>query len=728
MDEQLEADRFAEELDKLLAGGAIAPRDGEHAKDLEFAGKLARLDLSRQSRVKDSLKASLMRRAAEQGGFSALLRSAARVGGAVAAALLAAFFITPVALKRFAPETLNQVQSMITGTAGQMGAGGGGDLFASGSSPYDAGSAPGSAMPGPYAFGGAAVGAGVDKGPGASDYGSKSVGESLEYLRQKQEMEKSLNLKWKMGGKARPLSAYRGVAAVRGSGLSGAGSNAGGLFNRAGAASPMPQPSLDPSQPLPADREGYANITENEFTSPRVEPLSTFSIDVDGASYSNARGLLTAGRLPPADAVRVEEFINYFKYSYPEPSGEHPFSIATEVAACPWEPQHKLVRIGLKAKSIPVKDLPPSSLTFLVDTSGSMAGPDRLGLVQAGLRLLVEQLRPQDRVAIVAYAGSAGLVLPSTKGSDKAAILAAIDALQSGGSTAGGQGIVLAYKTANENFLKKGNNRVILATDGDFNVGVSSDGELQKLIEKERESGVYLTVLGVGRGNYQDAKMEQLADKGNGNFAYLDDIMEARRVLVKEMGGTLVTLAKDVKLQVEFNPARVQAYRLIGYENRRLAAQDFNDDKKDAGELGAGHTVTALYEVVPPGVKRETPGVDPLKYQAPRAGAEPQGEAGRELLTVKFRYKKPSGGPSLLLSRPLADESREFAAASEDFRWAVSAAGFGLVLRDSKHRGDLSLAQVRTLAQGARGADDDGMRAEMIRLVERAELLKNAPR
>jgi Ca-activated chloride channel homolog len=707
MDEQLEAERFSAQLDKLLAGEAVTPHDEEQAKDLEFAGRVARLDLSRQSRVKDALRTALMQRSAKRIGFSALFASAARVTGGVAAALLAAVFIAPMAFKRYAPDTMQQIQFMLTGTASHMGAGGGSDLYASGSSPYDSGVA--------------------GAGPGG---GAKSVGESLEFLRQKQEMERNLALS-KSAAQAPAARAMRRVAAIRGSG-SNSLFNAGPASNYRGVANGPGTGGADRllagGSAEPVDREGYASITENEFTSPKVDPLSTFSIDVDAASYANVRSLLNGGVMPPADAVRVEEFINYFSYKYPEPSGEHPFSIATEVAACPWEPKHKLVRIGLKARSIPVKDLPPSSLTFLVDTSGSMSGPDRLALVQAGLRLLVEQLRPQDRVAIVAYAGAAGLVLPSTKGSDKARILAAIDALQSGGSTAGGAGILLAYQTARENFLKSGNNRVILATDGDFNVGVSSDGELTKLIEKERESGVYLTVLGVGRGNYQDAKMEQLADKGNGNFAYLDDIMEAKRVLVKEMGGTLVTLAKDVKLQVEFNPARVQAYRLIGYENRRLAAQDFNDDKKDAGELGAGHTVTALYEVVPHGVKLETPGVDALKYQAPRAGAAPEGEASRELLTVKFRYKKPSGGASLLLSRPLADETRPFAEASEDLRFAAAAAGFGLTLRGSKHRGDLSFGQVRDMARAARGEDPDGLRAEMIRLVERAELLSKTPR
>lgn len=344
--------------------------------------------------------------------------------------------------------------------------------------------------------------------------------------------------------------------------------------------------------------EEYGRITENEFLAAVNNPLSTFSIDVDTASYSNVRRFINQGQLPPADAVRIEELINYFKYKYPEPDGDEPFSISAELAACPWEPAHKLVHIGLQGKRIPLANAPANNLVFLIDTSGSMDSPDKLPLLKSAFKLLTDQLREQDRVAIVVYAGSAGLVLPSTSGSDKKTILSAIDKLEAGGSTAGGAGIDLAYEVARTSFIPSANNRVILATDGDFNVGVSSDGDLLRLIEREREAGVFLTVLGFGAGNIKDSKMELLADKGNGNYAYVDTIHEARKMLVSGLGGTLNTIAKDVKVQVEFNPANVQAYRLIGYENRLMRAEEFNDDKKDAGELGAGHSVTALYEII----------------------------------------------------------------------------------------------------------------------------------
>jgi len=367
------------------------------------------------------------------------------------------------------------------------------------------------------------------------------------------------------------------------------------------------------------DGESYEKINENKFLSVSNEPLSTFSIDVDAAGYSNVRRFLNNGQLPPANAVRIEEMVNYFKYEYPQPAGKDPFSINTEISDAPWNKDHKLVMIGLQGKKIPMENLPASNLVFLIDVSGSMQGPERLGLVKASMKMLVEQLREQDKVAIVVYAGAAGLVLPSTSGEEKETILEAIEKLEAGGSTAGGAGIKLAYKTARNYFIKGGNNRVILCTDGDFNVGASSDQDMETLIEQERKSGVFLTVLGYGMGNYQDAKMQKLADKGNGNHAYIDGITEAKKVLVNEFGGTLFTIAKDVKLQIEFNPAKVQAYRLIGYENRMLAKEDFNNDKKDAGELGSGHTVTALYEVIPVGVKSSFFGsVDPLKYQAPK--------------------------------------------------------------------------------------------------------------
>ncbi|TBR23020.1 VWA domain-containing protein [bacterium] len=478
---------------------------------------------------------------------------------------------------------------------------------------------------------------------------------------------------------------------------------------------------MDATEPPSADREGYDRLVENPYQSPVDQPLSTFSIDVDKASYANARRFLQSNRLPPPDAVRIEEFINYFSYTYPEPTGEHPLSITTELAAAPWNDAHKLVRIGLKARTVPKASYPPSNLVFLVDTSGSMASDDKLPLLQKSLSLLVEELRDTDHVAIVAYAGAAGLVLPSTSGRDKRAILDALNRLQSGGSTAGGAGIQLAYKTALDNFIKKGNNRVILATDGDFNVGLSSDGELTRLIEEEREKGVFLTVLGFGTGNYQDAKMEKLADKGNGNYAYVDSLNEGRKVLVEEMGGTLLTLAKDVKLQVEFNPARVKAYRLIGYENRMLKAEDFNDDKKDAGELGSGQTVTALYEVIPPGVDVPGSSVDPLKYQKTANVSAAAG--GSELLTVKFRYKDPEGTKSKLQTAVLEDSARPWGKASADFRTAAAAAGFGMVLRHSEFAGSLDYAKVVELARPGAESDAGGSRAEMLGLVEKARLL-----
>lgn len=471
------------------------------------------------------------------------------------------------------------------------------------------------------------------------------------------------------------------------------------------------------------DGEKYDVINENKFLSVSNEPLSTFSIDVDAAGYSNVRRFLNNGQLPPADAVRIEEMVNYFKYEYPQPTGKDPFSISTEISDAPWNKDHKLVMIGLQGKKIPMENLPASNLVFLIDVSGSMQGPERLGLVKASMKMLVEQLREQDKVAIVVYAGAAGLVLPSTSGEDKETILAAIEKLEAGGSTAGGAGIKLAYKTARDYFVKGGNNRVILCTDGDFNVGASSDQDMETLIEQERKSGVFLTVLGYGMGNYQDAKMQKLADKGNGNHAYIDGSTEAKKVLVNEFGGTLFTIAKDVKLQIEFNPAKVQAYRLIGYENRMLAKEDFNNDKKDAGELGSGHTVTALYEVIPVGVKSSFVGsVDPLKYQQPKE--EPKAkEATDEILTVKFRYKAPDGDVSKLIEHPVIDQSIPIAKASENFRFAAAVAQFGMLLRNSEFKAAASFDNVLNLARKAKNHDEEGYRAEFVRLVESARLL-----
>lgn len=461
--------------------------------------------------------------------------------------------------------------------------------------------------------------------------------------------------------------------------------------------------------------ESYAHISENPFLAVAANPLSTFSIDVDRASYSNVRRFIMMGQRPPLDAVRIEELVNYFTYDYPEPHGEHPFSITTEVAAAPWQPMHQLVRIGLQGRSVETEHLPPSNLVFLIDVSGSMQYPNKLPLLKAAFRLLVNELRPEDRVAIVVYAGAAGLVLPSTPGDQKDVIMDAILALEAGGSTAGGAGIKRAYNVAQMNHIDGGNNRVILATDGDFNVGASSDAEMVRLIEEKRQQGTFLTVLGFGTGNLKDSKMERLADHGNGNYAYIDNLLEARKVLVTEMGGTLLTVAKDVKIQVEFNPARVQAYRLIGYENRLLRDEDFNDDTKDAGELGAGHSVTALYEVIPVGVESaaQIRGIDSLRYQT--AATRRFTADSEELLYVKLRYKDPDGKKSNLLEQRVIDVADD---PSHDFRFASAVAGFGMLLRDSKHSGSWTMADVLAAALRSQGEDRHGYRAEFVRLVE----------
>jgi len=466
--------------------------------------------------------------------------------------------------------------------------------------------------------------------------------------------------------------------------------------------------------------ESYDAIEENIFHKALNRPLSTFSIDVDAASYSNIRRFINYGQMPPKDAVRIEEMINYFSYDYPQPKKDHPFSITSEISVCPWNSDHKLVHIGLQGKTIPTEDLPPSNLVFLLDVSGSMSSPNKLPLLKSAFRMLVQNIRQEDRVAIVVYAGAAGLVLPSTAGSDKAAILEALNKLEAGGSTAGGQGIKLAYKVAQENFKEEGNNRIILATDGDFNIGASSDGEMQRLIEEKRKSGVFLTVLGFGMGNYKDSKMEVIADKGNGNYAYIDNAQEARKVLVNEFGGTLFTIAKDVKIQVEFNPTIVQAYRLIGYENRKLNDEDFNDDKKDAGELGAGHTVTALYEIVPVGVKSNVLGnVDELRYQKNEVTRSTG--TGDELMMVKLRYKNPDGFTSKLIESPLKDENIRINAQSDNFRFSAAVAGFGMLLRDSEFKGEITYEDIVALAKGSMGEDKEGYRAEFIKLVRSAQ-------
>lgn len=473
--------------------------------------------------------------------------------------------------------------------------------------------------------------------------------------------------------------------------------------------------------PLPQNTENYAHITENAFKKAGDDPLSTFSIDVDAASYSNIRRFINTGNLPPKDAVRIEEMINYFDYEYEQPKGSDPVNIVTEIGTAPWNPQHRLVHIGLQAKTIPNQHLPASNLVFLIDVSGSMESPNKLPLLVSSLRLLTDNLREQDKVAIVVYAGNSGLVLPSTSGEDKQAIKDALNKLSAGGSTAGGAGINLAYKVAADNFIKGGNNRIILATDGDFNVGSSSDADMQTLIEEKRKSGVFLTVLGFGMGNYKDSKMEVLANKGNGNYAYIDNINEARKVLINEFGGTLFTVAKDVKLQIEFNPKKVQAYRLIGYENRLLNNEDFNDDQKDAGEMGAGHTVTALYEIIPVGVESKfIKKTDDLKYQKNSSSSN----YAHEMLTVKLRYKDPDGNKSKLLQQAVLDKYQDkLSKTSDNFRFSASVAMLGMLLRQSDFVQECSFEQTIALAEGAKGTDKEGYRAEYIKLAKSAQLM-----
>ncbi len=507
--------------------------------------------------------------------------------------------------------------------------------------------------------------------------------------------------------------------------------------------------------------ESYAGFSENGYRDPLREPYSTFSIDVDNASYSNVRRFINLGQEVPADAVRIEEMINYFRYDYPKPVGEHPFSVYTEAGICPWNSNHYLLHVGLRGKDIDRKEMPPSNLVFLIDVSGSMNYPNKLPLLKSAFGMLVNELREEDRVAMVVYAGAAGVVLESTPGNRKEAIMQALDNLQAGGSTAGGAGLMLAYKIAEKNFIKGGNNRIILATDGDFNVGVSDNKSMEKLVEEKRGLGIYMTVLGFGMGNIKDDKMEIIADKGNGNYAYIDNIQEARRVLVQEFGGTLFTIAEDVKFQIEFNPAYVKAYRLVGYENRLLADQDFNDDTKDAGEMGAGHTVTALYEIIPAGSDEAGfPTVDPLRYQGSRGGDKPAdndlyynrvpvakdsrtggdadanapgsmesgrnrnarlNEAPRELCNIKLRYKDPDALTSKLFSKTVGTDIKKAGETTDRFRFSAAVAEFGMILRNSKYRGNATTADVISLASGARGTDPDGYRAEFIRLVQSAK-------
>ncbi|MCO4761692.1 MAG: von Willebrand factor type A domain-containing protein [Myxococcales bacterium] len=515
--------------------------------------------------------------------------------------------------------------------------------------------------------------------------------------------------------KAMKLKGYGlGAGAAMGSGRRSYGA-AGRQYRM--AARPVRRPMYD----KPKSREGYDHTPDGDYHTASQRPLSTFSIDVDTASYSNVRRLITRNRrMPPADAVRIEELLNYFPYNTPEPTGRVPFGVAVELTEAPWNPKHRLARIAIQGRKVPVHKLPPANLVFLLDVSGSMHSPNKLPLLKRSLAMLAQQLRPQDRVSIVVYAGAAGLVLPPTHGDEQQMIMRALRGLRAGGSTAGGAGIKLAYRIARQSFLKGGNNRVILCTDGDFNVGQSSDGELVRMIEKQRSTGIFLTVLGFGTGNYQDAKMQKLADKGNGNHAYIDSLLEARKVLVRQMGGTLLTIAKDVKIQVEFNPARVKSYRLIGYANRKLAARDFKDDKKDAGELGAGHHVTALYELIPAdGATTKSK----LRYQ--RKKATRAAHSG-ELMHVKLRWKAPQAKKSKLAKFPVSDLPNQLSQASHDHRFAAAVAGFGMLLRKSKHTGSWTWGQTVALAQSAIGNDPGGYRAAFVGLAKAAARMTGA--
>jgi Ca-activated chloride channel family protein len=511
-------------------------------------------------------------------------------------------------------------------------------------------------------------------------------------------------------------SALSGDAAQRVASGGGAALKARGKITSAGVLQgPIAQPQSE------FNTEAYDATQDTPFVAAKDTPLSTFSIDVDTASYSNVRRFLSQGQLPPSGAVRVEELVNYFSYAYPEPTGEVPFSVTTEISQAPWNPQHKLLLVGMQGKHVDARQLPARNLVFLLDVSGSMNEPNKLPLLKRSLSTLASNLGERDQVAIVVYAGASGVVLPPTSGARQSLIREALDRLEAGGSTNGGEGIELAYSLAQQMARPGSMTRVVLATDGDFNVGVTNQSDLFQLIEDKRKSGVFLSVLGFGMGNYKDSTLELLADKGNGNYAYIDTLAEARKVLVAQAGATLSTLAKDVKLQLEFNPAKVGAYRLIGYENRRLAARDFNDDAKDAGELGAGHSVTALYEIVPPGVAVDSGQVDALRYQAP---AQPVPGHGSELCSLKLRYKEPTSEKSKLVEQVVQDTDSQLSATTPSFRFGAAVAVFGMTLRESPARGNSSFGLARQLAEGALGTDSEGYRHEFLSLVDTARGLR----
>jgi Ca-activated chloride channel homolog len=477
------------------------------------------------------------------------------------------------------------------------------------------------------------------------------------------------------------------------------------------------QPAAYGGTPQEFNTESYDRIDENGFREALNDPVSTFSIDVDKASYSNVRRFLSSNTMPYKDAVRIEEMINYFDYDYPQPTGAAPFSVTFETGTCPWNEAHRLALIGIKGKDVQSGQVPPGNFVFLIDVSGSMESANKLPLIKQAFRILVGHLRAADRVAIVVYAGAAGCVLESTPGEHRETILSAIDGLEAGGCTAGGAGLTLAYRIAKENYIPGGNNRVILATDGDFNIGASSDAEMTRLIEEKRKGGVFLSVLGFGMGNYKDSKMEKIADAGDGNYAYIDNILEAKKVFGEELWGTLYTIARDVKIQVEFNPAQVKAYRLIGYENRILNREDFNDDRKDAGDIGAGHSVTALYELIPAGSEEQMSSTDPLVYQSVRV------IGGPELMTVKLRYKIPSDTISKLIVSKVKDHPAGGSELCMNLMFSSAVAEFGMLLRDSEFKGTASYDKVIALAAESKGKDPYGYRQEFIRMVQIASLL-----
>ncbi len=474
----------------------------------------------------------------------------------------------------------------------------------------------------------------------------------------------------------------------------------------------------------PADNfntEEYSKIVENNFKDARQNPLSTFSIDVDNASYSNIRRFLQNSSLPPEGSVRIEEMINYFTYNYPNPEGKHPFSVYSEVGVCPWNTAHQLVHIGIQGKKLDYEHIKPSNLVFLIDASGSMDYDNKLPLLKRSLKLLLDQLDDRDRVAIIAYASSAGLVLPSTPASNKKAIIKALDKLQAGGSTAGGEGIKLAYKVAAKNLIPDGNNRIILATDGDFNVGVSSTDQLIKMVRQQADKNIFLTILGLGMGNYKDSRMEDISNSGNGNYFYIDNIKEAQKVFIREMRANMFTIAKDVKIQIEFNPSKVKGYRLIGYENRVMQNEDFNNDKKDAGDLGAGHTVTALYEIIPAGSEEKIPKNDNLKYQKTKINSS--AAQTNEMMNVKLRYKPVKSDQSILIEFPIKDNVLALDKTSNNFRFSAAVAEFGMLLRHSKFKGKANYSQVINLSENSKGTDEYAYRNEFVELVKTAKLL-----